>query len=117
MADMPGVRSARKEIVAVKKELAALNAILEILADDLQEPANTRGSYPDGVVERIVEIGKHCQEVITDIGECVGLEADREGEQSRVVWAASGKAKVERLRGELGAHKSTLSVTLNLVSV
>jgi len=38
---MRDFRSARKEIVAIKKELSSLRALMEILADDFDDPANT----------------------------------------------------------------------------
>ncbi|KAK3386452.1 hypothetical protein B0H63DRAFT_467816 [Podospora didyma] len=107
---MRDVRSARKEIVAVKKELSSLSAVLEILADDFNDPANT--SFPDAVLTQIVEISTDCRRVVTEIGDCF-----RSQQGSRLNWASSGKGTIEKLRADLETHKSTLSVTLDLVSV
>ncbi|KAM7196551.1 hypothetical protein V8F33_006050 [Rhypophila sp. PSN 637] len=107
---MLDIQSARKEIIAVKKELSALKGGLEILADDLND--STESSYHDGVVERIADVANNCRKVFTEIGDCV-----QSYEGSRLRWAASGKENMERLRRELEIHKSTLSVTLDLVSV
>ncbi|KAM7217590.1 hypothetical protein V8F06_006974 [Rhypophila decipiens] len=103
-------QSARKEIIAVKKELSALRGVLEILADDLND--STESSYPDGVVEQIADVADNCRKVVTETGDYV-----QSHEGSRLRWAASGKADMERLRCKLEIHKSTLSVTLDLVSV
>jgi hypothetical protein len=107
---MRGVRSARKEMVAIKKELSSLKAVLEILAEDFEDPANT--TFPDSVLEQIVDVATNCRTVVNEIGDCI-----RNQKGSRFSWTMSGKADIEKLRGDLEVHKSTLSVTLDLVSV
>ncbi|KAK0665947.1 hypothetical protein QBC41DRAFT_367225 [Cercophora samala] len=107
-AFMRDVRSARQEIIAVRKELTSLRAVLEILADDFHDAG--RINFPDSVLERIVDVAADCQNVVGEIGSLL-----KQG--SRVKWALSGKEEMERLREDLERHKATLSVTLDLVSV
>src|SRR4051812_46636433 len=66
---MRDVRDARKEIVAVTKELMSLRAILEILEDDLKGP--TSAVVPDSTLKQIVEITGNCSSVVSDIGACI----------------------------------------------
>ncbi|KAK3376447.1 hypothetical protein B0T24DRAFT_220073 [Lasiosphaeria ovina] len=108
-AFMRDVRDARKEIVAVTKELMSLRAILEILEDDLNGP--TSAVVPDSTLKQIVEITENCSAVVGDIGACIkGMQG------SRLKWATSGKTSIEALRRDLEIRKSSLSVALDIVS-
>ena len=107
---MHDVRYARKEIVSVKKELSSLKVILEILGEDFKDPANT--TLPSNVIEQTVGVASNCSKVVNQIGDCI-----RDQGQSRVTWAASGKAEIAKLQANLEVHKSTLNVTLDLVSM
>ncbi|KAK3323324.1 hypothetical protein B0T19DRAFT_201514 [Cercophora scortea] len=107
---MHDVRGARKEMVAVRKELAALKGVLEILGEDLSDSTNS--GFPDSLQVQIVEIAGNCNQVVGDIGAYV-----RDQDVSRLRWAASNKAEVEKLRRDLEVHKLTLSVTLDMLSV
>jgi len=107
---MRDFRSARKEIVAIKKELASLRAVLEILAEDFDDPANT--SLHESVHERIVDAATNCSRVLHEIDDCIrGLHG------SRISWVNSGKEEICNLQRKLEAEKSALSVTLDYVSV
>lgn len=102
------VRYARKEIVTIKKELSSLKVILEILVEDFKDPANT--TLPSNVIEQIIGVASNCDKVVNQIGDCIRG-------QSGVTWATSGKAEIVKLQANLEVHKSTLNVTLDLVSV
>ena len=107
---MKDLRSARKEIVALKKELASLRGVLEILADDFDDPTNS--SLPQGVLARVVDVTKDCRRVLQEINDCI-----RDVRGSRLSWANSGKERIEHLQRTLVAHKSALSVTLDYISM
>ena len=107
---MRDVRSARNEMVSVKKELSSLKAVLEILVEDFKDPANT--TFPDSVVEQIVDLATECRKVVSGIGDCL-----RKQRGSGLHWATSGKVDIAKLRSDLEIHKSALSLTLDVVSV
>ncbi|KAK0716508.1 hypothetical protein B0T21DRAFT_415230 [Apiosordaria backusii] len=104
------VRSARQEIIAIKKELSSLQAVLEILADDFHNADKI--NFPDSVLEQVVNVAADCQNVANQIASLI-----RAQQGSHVSWKLSGKEDMERLREDLERHKATLSVTLDLVSV
>jgi len=109
---MRDFRSARKEIVAIKKELASLRAVLEILAEDFDDPANTTCNLPESVHARIVDATTNCRKVLHEIDDCI-----RDLHGSKISWANSGKEVTGNLQRKLEAEKSALSVTLDYVSV
>ncbi|KAH8897721.1 hypothetical protein GQ53DRAFT_884503 [Thozetella sp. PMI_491] len=108
-AFMRDVRSARREMLDVKKELAALKAVLEILGDDFADPAST--AYPASIIEQIVSIVENSSNVVSQIEQCIHNQG-----RSRLAWATSGKKDILRLRGDLEVNKSTLNLTLDVIS-
>jgi len=68
---MRDFRSARKEIVAVKKEISSLRALMEILADDFDDPANTE--LPESVFLRIVDIATDYRRVLHEMDDCIRI--------------------------------------------
>ncbi|KAK3688689.1 hypothetical protein B0T22DRAFT_479921 [Podospora appendiculata] len=105
-AFMRDVRGARKEMVAVRRDLAGLKSVLEILGEDLGD--STDNGFPESLQTQVVEIARNCNQVVEDIGAYV-----RSSNRSRIRWAASDKVDVEKLRRDLEVHKMTLSVTLD----
>ncbi|KAL2070966.1 hypothetical protein VTL71DRAFT_13992 [Oculimacula yallundae] len=107
---MQNVRCARKEIVSVKKELSSLKVILEILVEDFKDPANTDLPVNSSVVKETNSVALSCGVIVKQIGELMKV-------RSSITWAVSGKAELAKLQASLEVLKSTLSVTLDLVSV
>jgi hypothetical protein len=107
---MGDVRDARTEMIAVRKELYSLKAVLEILEADLGDPNAVL--LPSDVVAQILRVAKQCDGVVKEIKECL-----REQGRSGLTWAYSGKEEIAKLRGNLERHKIMLDVTLDLVSV
>ncbi|KAK1752992.1 hypothetical protein QBC47DRAFT_415727 [Echria macrotheca] len=107
---MKDFRSARKEIVSLRKELCSLRGVLEILADDFDDPTNSR--LPESVLARVVDVTTDCRGALQEIDDCI-----RDIAGSRLSWARSGKARIESLQQTLVSHKSALSVTLDYVSI
>ena len=108
-AFMRDVRSARKEILDMKKELSSLRAVLEILEEDFRDPANA--NLPSSVVDHIVDVATNCSKVVAQIGDCIQKQG-----RSGFNWAISGKEDIAKLRANLQNHKSTLNLTLDLIS-
>jgi len=108
---MRDMRAARKEMVAIKKELSALRVVLEILAEDFHDPSNT--NLPDSVLQQVVGVAGECRRVVGGIGDCIRVSQERSG----FTWARSGRAEIQKLQADLEVQKSILSVTLDLVSV
>ncbi|KAK4166988.1 hypothetical protein QBC43DRAFT_312744 [Cladorrhinum sp. PSN259] len=106
------VREARNEIVALKKDLASLGAVLEIIADDFRDSTKDHFRIPDNVLRRVVAISSDCQKVVHEIQDYIQAQRG-----SRVIWASSGKATIRNLQDKLEGHKSALSLTLDFISV
>ncbi|KAK4186784.1 hypothetical protein QBC35DRAFT_254503 [Podospora australis] len=111
---MRDFQSSRKEIVAVKKELASLKAVVEILADDFGDATSNSSSttLPEHVLQQVAGISENCLRVVNQIGDCLV-----DCRNSRLRWAATGKSEIQRLQADLEVNKSALSITLDLVSV
>ena len=74
---MRDMRGARKEMVAIKKELSALRVVLEILAEDFHDPSNT--NLPDSVLQQVVGVAGECRRVVGSIGDCIRVSQERSG--------------------------------------
>lgn len=107
------VRDARGDIEGVCAELNSLKMILELLADDVEAANNP---LPTILEARIKGILKNCSGVLDDIQECIDKYQSSRGTNG-VKWAAIGKADMARLRSSLEAHKATLDLALDMISV
>ena len=106
-------RHTRHDLDAVSGELGSLRTVLEMIAEDFASPNDeilTRlGSQIDGLL-------KECDRVLAEIAQLLS----RFGNGSIVTasqWAISGKSDVDRLRSSLEAHKTGLSLALDVANL
>ncbi|KAK2604232.1 hypothetical protein N8I77_007178 [Diaporthe amygdali] len=103
---MREVRGARKDMIDVRKDLSDLSTVLNMLAEDLDldngRPDATRGGH-----HHIASIANSCRTVLSEI------EAVLRESRSRLVWAASGRERVDRLRTRLETCTLSLDVALD----
>ncbi|CAM1502852.1 Fc.00g076280.m01.CDS01 [Cosmosporella sp. VM-42] len=107
------VRDARSDIDAVSAELNSLKTILELLVEDVETATRP---MPPILETRISGVLSTCSRVIDDIQDCLN---QHEGSrlQKRMRWVAVGKGDMEKLRSTLEAHKATLNLALDMISI
>lgn len=108
---MRDVRDALTEIDAVSRELQSLKTILELLADDLNACTHL---LPLHLEEQISSVLYSCGRVVVQVQACIESH-DGPPLQKGVMWAAMGKAEMQRLRGPIEVHKTSLSLALDLI--
>lgn len=113
------IRDARGDIDAVTREMHSLQTVLELLAEDAEpsdptDPATT--TIPANFRKQISGIVSNCTQVVEDIESCI---KQHEGSKitKRIHWASSGKGDMAKLRSTLEAHKTSLNLVLDMVSL
>jgi hypothetical protein len=104
------IRSARRNLAAVFRELLSFKTLLELLNTDTKD----LGAFPETLREQIVGIVANCELVF---GEIEGLLKKYEGLSvcRTSKWTLSGSDGVKKLRLCLEMHKSALELALDMV--
>ncbi|KAM0489833.1 hypothetical protein ACHAP8_012183 [Fusarium lateritium] len=105
-------REARSDLTSINGELSQLQLILELLRDDTT--ASDDRILPESLQEQILSIIDNCSAVVSKIN----LVLDKHsGKVGALKWATFGKNEVIGLRISLEAHRASLNLALELVSV
>ncbi|KAH8894587.1 hypothetical protein GQ53DRAFT_84425 [Thozetella sp. PMI_491] len=112
-----GCRDARADLTAVNLQLSELRIVLELLHED-----HGAAVIPDTLQRQILSIIANCTAVvdkIDDLLERYNVEAGKAigGAVTSVKWVAFGKAEAAGLRMSLEAHRGSLELALELVSI
>ncbi|KAJ2906275.1 uncharacterized protein MKZ38_002354 [Zalerion maritima] len=105
------VRESRSDVDSVARELLSLKTVLELLADDVG-----RLNVPPNLAEQISGVICHCTDVIRDLERCIERYNETKV-KGKLTWATTGKGDMARLRSALEAHKSTLGISLDMLSL
>ncbi|KAL6912584.1 hypothetical protein FSST1_010344 [Fusarium sambucinum] len=105
-------REARSDLTSINGEMSQLQLILELLRDDTT--ASDDRILPESLQEQILSIIDNCSAVVSKIN----LVLDKHsGKVGALKWATFGKNEVIGLRISLEAHRASLNLALELVSV
>jgi Fungal N-terminal domain of STAND proteins len=102
------VREARRDMSDVQKELEVVRAILLDLRDKGQDLGFDQ---VHSLKIHVFEVVSNCGNVVTEMKKL--LRTMRNGSMR---WATSGKRQMVKLKLNLEAHKSTLSIALAFVT-
>ena len=107
-----GCRDARSDLTSISGELTQLHLVLDLLKDDA---SITDGRViPESLQAQILSIIKNCSAVVDNINKVL---QNYSGKTGAAKWVAFGKADVAGLRMSLEAHRGSLNLVLELVSV
>ncbi|KAK2010007.1 hypothetical protein LZ32DRAFT_607911 [Colletotrichum eremochloae] len=107
------VRDARSEIDAVSRELLSLKSVLELIADDFE---NATRPPPDSLLVQVSGVLSNCNNIVGEVDGCVQAhQGSRIQKGAR--WVAFGRGDMARLRATLEAHKTTLNLALEMLSL
>ena len=107
-----GCREARSDLTSISGELTQLQLVLDLLKDDAS--VSNSQVIPESLQAQILSIIKNCSAVIDSLN--IVLQ-NHSGKTGVVRWVAAGKGEVAGLRMSLEAHRGSLSLVLELVSV
>ncbi|KAH7174067.1 P-loop containing nucleoside triphosphate hydrolase protein [Fusarium flagelliforme] len=105
-------RDARSDLASINGELAQLELVLELLRDDTAVSDNT--ILPESLQAQILSIIHNCSAVVSKINIVLDKHS---GEVGVLKWATFGKNEVIGLRMSLEAHRGSLNLALELVSI
>lgn len=106
-------RDSRKDLEAVQRELSSLAFCVESLHND----ATTDNiPYPDSLKSHLVSVLKNCNSVMTDMTALLDNFSTK-NVGKRLLWVTSGQGEMNRLRITLEAHKQTLDLALDIISM
>ena len=105
-------REARADLIAVTKELTELQTVLELLRDNSAIMDERQDIEPLKI--QILSIIANCNSVLLTIEKALGSLQGRTG---TIKWVAFGKKEVAGLRMSLEAHRGSLSLAVQLISV
>ena len=107
------VRSARKDMDAVSRELLSLQMCLSTLKDDIQK---RNVAYSPAMLHDVARIIVNCEFVLQQIEAMLGkLSSGRLCR--RIQWAMKEQEQMSKLRSSLEENKSALEVALTLGSI
>ncbi|UZP38247.1 hypothetical protein NXS19_006063 [Fusarium pseudograminearum] len=105
-------REARSDLTSINGELSQLQLVLELLRDDT---AVSDGQIlPESLQEQILSIIDNCSAVVSKINLVLD---NHSGKVGALKWATIGKSEVVGLRMSLEAHRGSLNLALDLVSI
>lgn len=104
-----GCRAARSDLTSISGELTQLQLVLELLKDDTDDQ-----TVPETLRTQILSIIANCSAVVDTIDQMLQKHGGKAGPAR---WTAYGKTEVEGLRMSLQAHRGSLSLVLELVSI
>ena len=107
-----GCRDARADLTSISGELTQLQLVLELLKDDTA--VSDDRVLPESLQNQILSIIRNCSAVLDSINTALEKHAGKAGAAK---WVMFGKTEVAGLRMSLEAHRGSLSLVLELVSV
>ncbi|CAG1960370.1 unnamed protein product [Fusarium graminearum] len=105
-------REARSDLTSINGELSQLQLVLELLRDDTA--VSDDQILPESLQEQILSIIDNCSAVVSKINLVLD---NHSGKVGVLKWATFGKSEVAGLRMSLEAHRGSLNLALELVSV
>lgn len=101
-------KDARKDMDGVRQELSSLELSLLVLQDyDFDK------KYPKALQEQLVQVLNNCKHVTVQMQELLDkLSSVNLGR--KIQWAFNGRDQMNSLRSSLEAHKSTISLALEM---
>ncbi|KAM0389436.1 hypothetical protein ACHAQC_008746 [Fusarium culmorum] len=105
-------REARSDLTSINGELSQLQLVLELLRDDTA--VSDDQILPESLQEQILSIINNCSAVVSKINLVLN---NHSGKVGVLKWATFGKSEVAGLRMSLEAHRGSLNLALDLVSV
>lgn len=105
-------REARSDLTSINGELSQLQLVLELLRDDTA--VSDDRILPESLQEQILSIIDNCSAVVSKINLVLD---NHSGKVGVLKWATFGKSEVAGLRMSLEAHRGSLNLALELVSV
>lgn len=106
-------RDARKDMDAVRRELSSLSLCVENLRDDTSKPCDT---YPPTVQRSLIDVLGNCDDVMVEMKTLLDKMSSKSVGR-RVQWATVGHGEMNKLRSRLEAHKATIDIALEMVSM
>ena len=106
------VRGARKDLEHVTRELSSLQLSLSMLSEDCEEielPASLEGNLRN--------VLKNCEVVVSEIERTLQKMKDGSTLAKRIEWSISAQSEIDKLRSNLEAHKASLDITLEAISM
>lgn len=108
------VRDARNEVEGVNQELLSLKSVLKkFISDDIESSSRP---LPPSLLNQIEGVVSNCTHVVAQVDNCI-----QSHQGSRIVkgakWVATGRGDMAKLRSTLEAHKSTLNLALDMISL
>jgi len=101
-------------LTTVSRELSELTIVLELLKDDTA--ASDDSVIPEPLQKQILSIITNCTTVVSKINNV--LDSYKEGSKiSTIKWVVSGKGEIASLRMSLEAHRGSLNLALELMSI
>lgn len=107
-----GCRDARSDLMSISGELTQLQLVLELLKDDTDVTGDR--IIPQSLQAQILSIIANCSDVVDKVNKVLQNYATKTGPAK---WTTYGKTEVDGLRMSLEAHRGSLSLVLELVSV
>lgn len=107
-----GCRDARSDLTSISGELTQLQLVLELLKDDTDVTDDR--IIPQSLQAQILSIIANCSDVVDKVNKVLQKYATKTGPAK---WTTYGKTEVDGLRMSLEAHRGSLSLVLELVSV
>jgi len=105
------VRGARRDLDAVSRELSSLSLCLEALRVD-----TTTIKYPEGIRQTLLVVLKNC-DLVTKEMEALLAKASSQHIGRQIQWAMTTSDEMNKLRLNLEAHKSSIEIALELISM
>lgn len=113
---MNDVKDARADMIALRHELSTLKTILEVLQEDIKMEPPQVGSMSRMHIQ-IDGISRNCLQVVTEICQIIDKCGTRVvSKVASLEWVTSGKGKVNKLKGDLQIHTSSLEITLEMMA-
>ncbi|KAK3693073.1 hypothetical protein B0T22DRAFT_475921 [Podospora appendiculata] len=107
-----GCYEARSDLAGIAGELSQLQLIIELLKDD--SAVNDSRITPESLQDQVLSTIKNCMAIIEQINDVVQKHQSKTG---AVKWASYGKTEIAGLRMSLEAHRGSLNLMLELVSL
>ncbi|KAK1757184.1 hypothetical protein QBC47DRAFT_378573 [Echria macrotheca] len=107
-----GCREARSDLTSISGELTQLELVLDLLKDDAA--VSDDRVIPESLQMQVLSIINNCSAVVDRINAVLQKHSGKTGAAK---WVAFGKSEVAGLRMSLEAHRGSLNLVLELVSV
>ena len=106
-------RDARKDMESVRHELTSLQLCVETLHDDLSQPEI---NYPQNIQRSLHDVLHNCDGVTGELKSLLDkFSSNNIGR--RIQWTVTGQDGVKKLRDTLEAHKQTIEIALEIVTM